>query len=249
MATGHAAAQLRETGIALLRGYFPVEALASLHAAADRCFEAVAAGAALPEGYRFNVYSHSVLLRALTDFGLGSLDDLLAPVKLPGLGDLFTEALGGGWQCNPEQSWVRKKFAPCHTAGTGSRRQNWHQDGALGVRFPLEPVANVAMTELVTCWIPLAACGVDSPGLEFILGRQPGLLHFTELEDAALRQRFSARQFWVPELELGDGLIFLNSVLHRTHERPEMSRNRMSLEYRVFPADTERGETAFSARS
>jgi hypothetical protein len=91
------------------------------------------------------------------------------------------------------------------------------------------------MTELLTCWIPLNPCGRDSPGLEFVRRRQEALLHFTELDDSALRQRFPPQEFWTPELALGDGLVFLNSSLHRTYARPEMRHNRLSVEYRIFP--------------
>ena len=91
------------------------------------------------------------------------------------------------------------------------------------------------MTELLTCWIPLNPCGRDSPGLEFVRRRQPALLHFTELDDSALRQRFPPQEFWAPALELGDGLVFLNSTLHRTYARPEMRHNRLSVEYGIFP--------------
>ncbi len=134
-----------------------------------------------------------------------------------------------------EQSWVRKKFSPANAPSREYYPHNWHQDGALGVHFPPEPGTAVPMTELLTCWIPLDACGRDSPGLEFVRGRQEALLHFTELEDAALRHRFEARRFWAPELEFGEGLVFLNSVLHRTYLRPEMVGSRLSVEYRVFP--------------
>ena len=119
-----------------------------------------------------------------------------------------------------DQSWVRKKFAPHHAPTSGYHLQDWHQDGALGVRFPREPGPAIPMTDLLTCWIPLQECGIDSPGLEFICRRQPALLHFTELHDSALRRRFPPHEFWAPKLEFGDGLVFLNDVLHRTCVRP-----------------------------
>jgi hypothetical protein len=90
------------------------------------------------------------------------------------------------------------------------------------------------MTKLVTCWIPLDRCGVDGPALEFVRRPQEAVLHFTELGDPAIRQRFPAEQFWAPQLEFGDGLVFLNSVLHRTYAHAGMSQNRLSVEYRVF---------------
>jgi hypothetical protein len=93
------------------------------------------------------------------------------------------------------------------------------------------------MTRLLTCWIPLDQCGKDSPGLEFITRPLDRLLHYTELHDAGLRRRFSADEFEAPELELGDGLLILPGTLHRTYVRPEMKRDRMSLEYRFFPQE------------
>ncbi len=200
-----------------------------------RCFEAIAQGGSIPEHYRFRSSAHSLLLIALQDFGFDDAEALTAPLSAPGLEQLFSAAMGREWTCSMEESWVRKKFAPCHAPDPRYQIQDWHQDGALGVRFPLQPGPAVQITELLTCWIPLNACGVDSPGLEFIRHRQPGLLHFTELNDADLRARFSPRDFWVPELVLGDGLVFCNDILHRTFVHPAMLQNRISVEYRIFP--------------
>ncbi len=230
-----AAAQLREQGVVLLRDAFPKDVLSGLQAAAARCFEAIETGASLPGDYLFNPFSHSLLLAALRDFGFGPPDELTTPLFAPGLAPLLSEALGCEWSCQLEQSWVRKKFAPSKAPGPRYHPQDWHQDGALGVRFPLEPGTVVPMTRLATCWIPLEPCGEESPGLEFVRARQASLLHFTELADAALRQRFAAHEFWAPALEFGDGLVFLNGTLHRTHTHPGMRKNRISVEYRIFP--------------
>ncbi len=235
MATDDPATQLREQGIALLRGVFAKASLTGLKQAAARCFEAIGTSRSLPERYRFNRFSHSVLLTALTDFGCGGSEELLAPLSAPGLEQLFSEAMGSEWICNMEQSWVRKKFVPLQIPAPEYHPHSWHQDGALGVGFPLEAGPVTPMTELLTCWIPLNPCGRDSPGLEFIRRREPALLHFTELDDPALRRRFPPQEFWAPELEWGDGLVFLNSILHRTYATPEMRHNRLSVEYRIFP--------------
>ena len=235
MATDDPSLQLREQGIALLRGVFAKDDLTRLKDAAARCFQAISIQRSLPERYRFSRSSHSVLLTALLDFGCDGSEDLMDPLSAPGLGQLFSQAMGSGWTCNMDQSWVRMKFAPFHVATPGYHLQDWHQDGALGVRFPLESGPVVPMTELLTCWIPLGPCGMDSPGLEFVRRRQPTLVHFTELGDSALRQRFSPQEFWAPALEFGDGLVFLNDILHRTHVSPDMQRDRLSVEYRIFP--------------
>jgi hypothetical protein len=227
--------QLRERGIVLLRDVFRTDSLNRLKTAAERFFQAIGPERSLSEQYRYNRFSNSVLVTALMDFGCCSSEELWAPLSAPGLWQLFTEVMGTAWSCNREQSWVRKKLAPGRAADSGYHLQGWHQDGALGVSFPLQSGPVVPMTELVTCWIPLHACGVDSPGLEFVRRRQPALLHFTELDDWALRQRFSPQEFWAPALEFGDGLIFLNDTLHRTSVRQEMARDRLSVEYRIMP--------------
>ena len=228
------AAELRDQGVALLRGVFAMEALTRLQEAAAHCFEAIGTDTLLAERYRFNRFSHSVLLAALRDFGCGE-KELTAPLSAPGVASLFSEAMGAAWTCEMEQSWVRKKFAPVQAPIAGYHAQDWHQDGALGVQFPQQAGPTPPMTELLTCWIPLQACGADSPGLEFVRGCQAGLLHFTELGDPALRRRFQPQEFWAPALEFGDGLVFLNSVLHRTYSRDEMRHHRLSVEYRIFP--------------
>jgi Phytanoyl-CoA dioxygenase (PhyH) len=229
----HAATQLREQGVVLLRGTFAKALLATLREAATRCFEAIGKDRLLAEHYRFSRFSHSTPLAALVDFGCKS-EELMSPLSAPSVASLFSEALGPKWTCNLEQSWVRKKFAPLHTPGREYHLQSWHQDGALGVQFPPESGPVLPMTELLTCWIPLHTCGVDSPGLEFIRRRHTDLLHFTELDDSALRLRFPSQEFWAPALEFGDGLVFLNSVLHRTYTRREMRHSRLSVEYRIF---------------
>jgi hypothetical protein len=228
------ATHLREKGIALLRDFFPKDSLTRLKEAADQCFEAIRTQRSVPEHYQFNRFAHSVLLTALEDFGYGGWPELVAPLSAPDLDRLFSEAMGSEWTCSMEQSWLRKKFTPSQAPGPQYFPQNWHQDGALGVRFPPKSGPVIPMAQLLTCWVPLNPCGRDSPGLEFVRRRQPALLHFTELDDSALRQRFSPQEFWAPTLELGDGLVFLNSTLHRTYVRPEMQHNRLSVEYRIF---------------
>lgn len=231
MATGEELYErLRSEGVVLLRDSFVRESLIRLREAAGRCFASIESGKPVLDGYRFTPQAHSVGLTALLDFGVESEEELLAPLAALGLDAVYT-----GGRCQLEHSWVRKKFAPYKAAAMGHNIQDWHQDGALGLRFSLEPGPVGPATELITCWIPLNNCGKDSPGLEFIRTQLPGLLHFTELHDADLRRRFDAAAFWAPELEVGDGLVFRNNVLHRTHVTEQMSGDRISVEYRVFP--------------
>lgn len=221
--------------MALCRGALPLDSLALVRDAAARCFAAIETGQPLPGHYRYNRFSHSVLLPALLDFGCDSSLQLLAPLTESGLDLSLSDVVGCGLVPSMEESWVRKKDAPRH-APKAHHPQDWHQDGALGVRFPTAPGIAVPMTRLVTCWLPLNPCGTDSPGLEFIRRRQEALLHFTELNDANLRRRFASDEFWAPDLDLGDVLVFLNGTLHRTYLQPRMEHDRVSTEYRLFPA-------------
>ena len=225
---------LHDEGVVLLHNFFAPEPLNRLRDAASRCFAAIAEGRPVPDRYRFTQTAHSVLLTALLDFGIDSDEALLAPISADGLAGMFSALLGSRWQCRLEHSWARKKFAPRNLPGPGYHLQDWHQDGALGAQFPLQPGPVAPAFNLATCWIPLDACGRESPGLEFIRQPQPHLLHFTELADTILRRRFPAGAFWAPELEFGDGLVFRSDLLHRTHVNDEMRADRMSVEYRIF---------------
>jgi len=227
--------QLEKHGIALLPGVFPLQALAALQSAATACFQKAEGEGwqAFPETYRYNPLSRSVLLTALEDFGC-SVAQLSAPLAIAGLDALVVEVLGGSVACRPEQAWVRKRYAPFH-APAGYHPNSWHQDGGLGVRFPPQAGPATPMTRLLTCWLPLDPCCGDRPVLEFVRCPLDQLLHYTELDDASLRRQFAPEQFWVPELQPGDGLIFQNGTLHRTFVTPQMSQDRLSVEYRFFP--------------
>jgi hypothetical protein len=227
--------QLREHGVVVLRSVFSLNALASVRRAAEAFFEAAENGGpqACPEGYRYNPLSRSVLLTALQDFGC-SAEELSAPLATASLEALFAGTLGGPVECHPGQAWVRKRYAPFH-APAGYHPNIWHQDGGLGVSFPPRAGQAIPMTPLLTCWLPLDPCVGDRPVLEFVRCRLDLLLHYTELDDANLRRRFPPGEFWVPELGMGDGLMFLNGTLHRTYAQPEMRQDRLSVEYRFFP--------------
>lgn len=227
--------QLQLHGVVLVRGAFPAGALAALRTAISAAFDAVEAGRApgLAQPYGFSPFSHSLRLPVLLHFGCSGPEDLLVPLAGAGLDDLFTAALNIPLACDLQHSWARKRYAPA-TAPPQHHPNSWHQDGGLGADFTLGVAAPLA--RLLTCWLPLDPCGRDRPGLEFVRHPLHQLLPYTELDDALLRLRFTPEAFWAPELEPGDGLVFLPGTLHRTYAQPHMRRNRLSMEYRLFPA-------------
>jgi hypothetical protein len=216
---------LHRHGVTLFPRMVPMEPLIRLRGLADERFSA---GTGTEEQFGFTPFSYSMRVGAVPAHQ-GVLEHVLRSEAL------FRRAMGGPVVCNEEESWLRKRFAPCH-APRHYQPNRWHQDGGLGVQYRVPAAEPPAMTRLLTCWLPLEDCGRDRPGLEFV--RQPldSLRHYRECEDERLRQVFSQDMFWVPEPQAGDALVFLAGCLHRTHVRPEMTQDRLSVEYRFFPA-------------
>jgi hypothetical protein len=182
---------------------------------------------------RFSPFSYSFQMASLVDSGALSHEELLGPVETNALSDLITAAMGHPVACDLQHSWLRKRFAPCN-APRHYHPNSWHQDGGLGVNFTPDTQLFLPMTQVVTYWIPLQRCGRECPSLELILHPLDTLLHYTELEDEKLRRRFPPDSSCAAELDLGDALILLPGTLHQTYELPEMTHDRLSLEYRFF---------------
>jgi hypothetical protein len=87
-----------------------------------------------------------------------------------------------------------------------------------------------------TFWIPLIACGEEAPSLELVARRSARLLPAKEqvgvpIGDLAADQR---RALWIPDLAVGDLLIFDPFTLHRDAVRADMRQTRLALECRVL---------------
>jgi hypothetical protein len=110
----------------------------------------------------------------------------------------------------------------------------YHQDALIF----FQPLLNV--------WIPLDPCGQDAPTLALLPDRTRRMLptrhrdHFSMnsglISDAAIAAILEHDQEYLPILEIGDVLMFLGSVPHRTHITPQMTKRRRSLELRFAPA-------------
>ena len=149
------------------------------------------------------------------------------------------DILGPRLAIDADQCWVRRQY-PGASAPPRHRPHSWHQDGALGFAFAQSGDATIpddALLRLVTCWIPLTACGDDAPGLELVTDHVDRMLSPTQLADGAVEQRWPIRRRARPALEAGDALLFSGDVLHRTHVSAAMTRTRTSIELRCFRAD------------
>jgi hypothetical protein len=101
-----------------------------------------------------------------------------------------------------------------------------------GKPFPADSILR-----MVTCWVPLTACGLDAPGLELVTRHLEKLLAPEELMHERVTTLFASAEFSRPVMEAGDALIFPGNILHRTHVGGHMMKDRTSVELRFFSAD------------
>jgi hypothetical protein len=241
--------QLQQQGVVHLPSAIAPLQLKDIVAAADRCFRHIEAlihqhGAdrvkyRLPDRYAYLEQSTSVSPIALDHYQTPPEADILK-IFTHSLGmELVTELLGRELVCNLTKSRLAKQYALANSHAL-HKPNAWHQDGGLGVDFLSSQITNppyisTAMTPLMTCWIPLVDCGSDRPCLQFIQRPHHKLLHYGYLCDRELDKLFDPQDFWVPQLKLGDMLIFLNGTLHRTYVTDAMKCDRTSIELRLMP--------------
>jgi hypothetical protein len=109
---------------------------------------------------------------------------------------------------------------------------DFHQDGA----FLGKDVRTINV------WIALSDCGVDSPGLEVVDRRLPGIVapgtgdaYFEwSVGRGVAKQANDGKPFARPAFKAGDALIFDQLMLHATSYAPEMNRQRFALESWFF---------------
>lgn len=109
---------------------------------------------------------------------------------------------------------------------------DFHQDGA----FLGKDVRTINV------WIALSDCGMDSPGLEIVDRRLPGIVPpgtgdaFFEwsVGRGVAKQANDGQPFARPVFKAGDALIFDQLMLHATSHSPEMDRQRFALEAWFF---------------
>jgi ectoine hydroxylase-related dioxygenase (phytanoyl-CoA dioxygenase family) len=191
----------------------------------------------VPPGQRFVPNASSLTLGAV--FSEDTLRAVLDRVRAGPAGAWIRDELGEPVACDLEQAWVRRQYAPQHYPSLHTPH-GWHQDGALGFDFLSHPEGNFppeALLAMVTCWIALGPCGVESPGLELVTRRLEGLLAPAELTDERVRERFAPEQFSRPVMVPGDAVLFCGDILHRTHVTPAMTKDRTSIELRFFQAN------------
>lgn len=95
----------------------------------------------------------------------------------------------------------------------------------------------------INVWIPLMACGEDSPSLEIMAQRttrvfptvtSAGDYNQTEITAENVYAEFPPALRFYPKPALGDAVLFLGSTVHRSHIAPGMTKERLSLEMRFY---------------
>lgn len=149
-------------------------------------------------------------------------------------GDAMRGVLGGAIIHHAGAVRVRR-HVPGVTRGT---YVPWHQDSLF-----------MGMDKIwLTCWVPLVACGINAPALDFIPVRTAfgfEALRTNDLEgygmggisEDNLRARLGDQAvIWSPVFEPGDCMVFSSNCVHRTHPADASAQPRLSLEVRFQAA-------------
>jgi hypothetical protein len=191
----------------------------------------------LPPGERFVPTASSLTIGAVSSDV--DLNALLAAISAGPAGEWIKAEFGSPVACDRDESWVRRQYAPAKYPPLHAPH-DWHQDGALRFDY-LSHLDGVfppdALLSMVTCWIPLGPCGDVAPGLELVTRRPQGLLAPAHLLNERVQSHFAAEEFLRPVLASGDALLFHGDILHRTHVKPAMTKDRTSIELRFFLRD------------
>lgn len=229
------AAALRQKGCFLLRSLLPLPLLQSAKSALEVRY------AEADQAWQNDEMPDSVYQKRF-QYGHLPAEDMQAvdPSSPAWRGDLYTSLLGVA----PLRPFLRQFFGSALfliEKNSLPRRQHpfwperqvpFHQDAEfLGGR----PALNF--------WIPLDPCGRNAPGLELWLVPQSRVWFelnpdlptplYQQRDFSTLRAQASREQFWRPELEPGDLLVFDSFLLHRTWLNESMFEPRYSLEIRV----------------
>jgi len=144
--------------------------------------------------------------------------DLLETFESCGLGAAIREFFGEPPTLLTRKGTLRRMR---HDEKTGG----WHQDGG----FLGESIRSLNI------WIALSDCGVDSPGMDIVARRMPGIVKtgsdfawWATNPEAA--KEVSEGYVVRPVFAAGDAIIFDHLCLHRTAGDPSMTKRRYAIE-------------------
>lgn len=217
-------ALLQEPGAVLLRGLFPQDLIARLHAAVTAAYaetdQQLAAGTLSPDFYQ-SLYRYGHVRRSQ----ISGYEALEAELMAQPLLRRLLQARYGAEVMLLRQNTLPRRQDPAQPEQAIALHQDQEFAG------PLKSGLNL--------WIPLTPAGADAPGLEIWLGHPQVPLLALDMPPALRDQllaSFEPRQRWRPVLQPGDALLLSFFTLHQTWIRPEMSQLRLSHELRLASA-------------
>lgn len=238
-AIDEAAACIRATGSAVVRGAWQPERLAPFRTAIASYVEMRRLRAstrdALPLDKMLDAHGAGTAIEMIS-CGLLNAEDILKLLE----GSIFAAICKAYYGDDRLRTAMTRNGFRIHDPARSSKSFiPYHQDSY---------TQDQRVRSVLNCWTPLDPAGIDAPGLEVV--RHPGVPDFPrrnwglESENAAYdritieRDRIVAEygpdSFAAPSFDVGDCLIFSEHVIHRTYVTPSMSRPRINLELRVF---------------
>ena len=213
-------------GVATVRGLLAPDDAASLRRAVAEIYAVMDSCERFPNkllGNNFRVWD-GVWLKALPAFLRQARPDLAERYEqsLRQVESEIKRVLGPEWRYFPKRSYFRRH------RGMG-KRVGWHADADGATIFRIA-------ASVINVWVPLDAVGIDLPSLE-IVPRSHIALRGVSMLTGNDRSRDDAfvgalGPSSIPQLELGDALIFDQFVLHRTQNVGAADAVRTACEFR-----------------
>lgn len=245
---------LDDVGCVVLQRAFDTEAISAIGRRAEARYKSLEHFLAkkepfpAPKSFAYRPFNHAMATAAIyaSDFiedalPAPTLDEVFeASPVLP----ILKEALGG-------EVWLWRTACTVRKIYRGSlldtkQELPLHCDGATA------KIPELGDT-LVICCVPLTPFTADTPRLEFFLPRAKQLLFpdpsatsagstyaTLEVTEAQMRASYPTVSAWAPEAELGDTILFDKYTLHRTYAKPEMKRERISMDVRFLASGARR---------
>lgn len=111
----------------------------------------------------------------------------------------------------------------------------FHQDGNYQSRAAEDRTG-------LTTWIPFVDCGTGAPGLQVVANKFDRILPAPKgtrepilATDTDLVLKEYSHRLWSPQFRAGDVMVFDGFTVHRTYITTEMTEERQSCDFRVFP--------------
>ena len=220
------AENLATEGVTTVRGLLAPGDAANLRRTVEEIYAVMDACERFPNrllGNNFRVWD-GVWLKALPAFLRQARPDLAERYEqsLRLVESQIKRVLGPAWRYFPKRSYFRRH------RGMG-KRVGWHADADGATIFRIA-------ASVINVWVPLDAVGTDLPSLEVVprshiaLRGIPMLTGNNRSRDDAFVDALGPSS--VPQLELGDALIFDQFVLHRTQHVGAEDALRMACEFR-----------------